>query len=571
MGTMSSETNSDCVLRVGLLVNSPIVSKYDAEFVRWAAGRDDVEVTHLVIHAPVDDPRAKTTGRPNLLRRFINVIRRRGFVATLSGFLWQYVEWSERRLLLRSDETLRSHFDTEDVSASVPGKLRITPQVSASGFVYRFSQPDVSAVRGLNLDVMIRCGDGILRGELLESARFGVLSFHHADNRANRGGPPAFWEVYQRESSTGFTIQKLTNVLDGGEVFMRGHFPTQRRYLANEAQLFAKANPFMQQLVAYLAEHRKLPPALPSVPYSSRLYRRPNVLQMLRYLLRRFAFRLHRKVSFRIGYREKWHVGYCHGDWPTAEFWRGVRLPNPPGTFLADPFVIHRKNKAYCFVEQLDLNTERGVISVYELGKKEAKPLGVVIDEDFHLSFPYLFEHDGQLFMCPETAEAGEIRVYQCDEFPLRWSLREVIRPDFYAADTMLFEHDGRWWMLTNTDEAKIDELSSELNIFWSDSPLSTDWTPHAQNPVMIDSRRARNGGLLKRDGDLYRVGQEQGFGTYGEACRIYKILELTPTRYAEEEITRLSPDFADRATGGHHLHSDGKVTVFDFNAVVRS
>ena len=33
------------------------------------------------------------------------------------------------------------------------------------------------------------------------------------------------------------------------------------------------------------------------------------------------------------------------------------------------------------------------------------------LHEPFHLSFPYLFEHDGALFMCPETSENRDIRI----------------------------------------------------------------------------------------------------------------------------------------------------------------
>jgi len=193
-----------------------------------------------------------------------------------------------------------------------------------------------------------------------------------------------------------------------------------------------------------------------------------------------------------------------------------------------------------------------------------------VLEEDFHLSFPYLFEYQGELLMCPETATANDIRIYQCDEFPLKWTLKKIIKPDFYAADTMLFEHEDRWWMLTSTDEAQIDEFCSELNIFYSDSPLSSDWTPHAQNPVIIDSSRARNGGILRKDGEIYRVGQEQGFATYGQAAGIYKIVTLTPDEFVEVKIARVSPEFEDGAHGGHHLHSDGKVTVFDYRAWVK-
>jgi len=557
-------------LRVGLLVNSAIVPKYDAEFVRWTQTQDDIVVSHLILHEPHKDQAATAAPRRSVWARVRSSLAERGLKGTVTGLVWQYLEWSEKRILARNDELLRNHLDTEDISSEVPEQLRITPLVSKSGFVYRFSAEDIEAVKALDLDVMIRCGDGILRGELLSSSRFGVLSFHHGDNKINRGGPPAFWEVYYRQPKTGFTIQRLSEVLDGGEVFSRGHFPTNYPYLVNEAQLFAKANPFMRHIVSHLAKHRALPEALPPTPYSARLFRRPNLLQMTNYLGRRFVHRLRQQLTYRAGYRDLWHVGYVHSDWTNAELWRGPKLINPPGTFLADPFVVHRDGKAYCFVEELDLQADQAVISVYELGKKSATPLGVVLDEPFHLSFPYLFEYDGELLMCPETSSNRDIRVYQCDEFPLKWSLKQVLMPDFYAADTMLFEHDGRWWMFTNTDEAEIDEFCSELNIFWSDSPLSTEWTPHAQNPVIVDSERARNGGLLRKDGELFRVAQEQGFVTYGQACRIHRIAQLTPEIYIEEEIARVSPEFDDGAHGGHHLHSDGGVTVFDYRALVK-
>lgn len=555
-------------LRVGLLVNTATVPKYDADFVRWTQTQDDVVVTHLIAHQPERAPTAAPDR--SLWTRISSALTERGFLGALSGLVWQIIQRTEQRILSRNDPLLRNHLDTVDISAEVPDLLRIIPSVSPSGYVYRFSEEDVNAVKALNLDVMIRCGDGILRGDILSSARFGVLSFHHGDNQINRGGPPAFWEVYYRQPRTGFTIQKLSDVLDGGDVFSRGYFPTQYPYLVNEAQLFAKANPFMRHIVSYLAKHRALPEVLPTKPYSARLFRRPNLRQMITYLGQRFVHRTRQQLTYRAGYRDLWHVGYVHSDWSNAELWRGPKIVNPPGTFLADPFVVHRDGKAYCFVEELDLALDLAVISVYELGKKSATPLGVVLDEPFHLSFPYLFEYEGELLMCPETSSNRDIRVYQCDEFPMKWSLKKVIKPDFYAADTMLFEHDNRWWMFTNTDEAEIDEFCSELNIFWSDSPLSTDWTPHAQNPVIIDSERARNGGLLKKDGELFRVAQEQGFVTYGHASRIHRIKELTPEVYIEEEVARVIPEFEDGAHGGHHLHSDGGVTVFDYRALVR-
>ncbi len=68
------------------------------------------------------------------------------------------------------------------------------------------------------------------------------------------------------------------------------------------------------------------------------------------------------------------------------------------------------------------------------------------------MSFPFLFRYDGALYMCPESLESGEIRVYRCTDFPQRWTHVATLMTGVPAVDTMLFEHEGRWWMMTCLD-----------------------------------------------------------------------------------------------------------------------
>ena len=74
--------------------------------------------------------------------------------------------------------------------------------------------------------------------------------------------------------------------------------------------------------------------------------------------------------------------------------------------------------------------------------------------------------------MCPEARESGQIRIYRCAEFPLKWELQTVIMENVRAADTMLFERRGKWWMLTNLDESGAEDHCSELYLFSSDRRL---------------------------------------------------------------------------------------------------
>ena len=71
------------------------------------------------------------------------------------------------------------------------------------------TEEDLSLIDCCELDCIIRCGSGIIRGRLLDITEFGVISFHHGDNRKNRGGPTGFWEVINNDPSSEFIIQKL--------------------------------------------------------------------------------------------------------------------------------------------------------------------------------------------------------------------------------------------------------------------------------------------------------------------------------------------------------------------------
>jgi hypothetical protein len=431
--------------------------------------------------------------------------------------------------------------------------------------VYRFSEDDLESIRRERFDVLIRCGSGILRGGILESARLGILSFHHGDNRVNRGGPPGFWEVYHGWSTTGFVIQKLTEELDGGEVLLRGAVPTQGTHLLNRALLYEKSYSYLKILLERIAATGQLPPAEPHVPYSGKLFVKPRTREVATYLCKRAARTMQGHVRNALRRTERWGVCFVRSDWPDAAFWRGKRIATPKGRFLADPFVITRDGRTYVFVEDYVYATDKGHITAFEIGGAGARELGIALDEKFHLSFPFLFEYQGALYMCPESNAAREIRIYRCSKFPLEWTLEHVAMRNVSAVDTMLFPHGDRWWMLTNLSPTEPLEFSSELHIFWAPGPLATSWTPHPRNPVLIDPTCARNAGLLHNGRGIVRVCQSQGFGSYGAAASLMQVTRLDTESYAEEPIGRLTPDFLPGVHGTHHLHSDGIYSVWDY------
>ena len=67
-------------------------------------------------------------------------------------------------------------------------------------------------------------------------------------------------------------------------------------------------------------------------------------------------------------------------------------IKNPHRRFLADPFLFSHKGKTICFVEDFFYDENRGKISAYELSNDGYSEIGVILEEDFHLSFPYIFK-----------------------------------------------------------------------------------------------------------------------------------------------------------------------------------
>ncbi len=547
--------SGQAVLKVGLLVNGTSSNKYDYDLALWGKEQADIEISHLI-----DYPRH----RGARLARVVDVFRTQGLYALLSKLVFQLIVAVEALMLKRS-RIHGDHYQAYDLSKWVGQMLTICPIVSKSGFVYRFSAEDVEKVRALDLDLLIRCGAGILRGEILHASRFGIISFHHGDNRVNRGGPPGFWECYHEWPQTGFIIQRLTEELDAGEVLVRGSFGTRYYYSFNQAHLYKKSFIHLKHLLKRLALTRRLPPPEDTpTPYSGILYRTPALHQSVAYglmVLKRMALRIAATMLMR---RERWGISLLSGKWDKSSFWRSNEVRNPRGRFWADPFLYSHGGRTFCFVEDFVFKTNKAHITALEIRGTKAIELGIALKEPFHLSFPFLFQYKGELFMCPECNESGQIRIYRCAEFPLKWELQCVVMEGVSAADTMLFEKGSQWWMLTSFDESGTRDYCSELYLFSSASPLETNWTPHPQNPIRIDARGGRNAGLIVDGERLFRLAQRQGFDQYGQGLLIFEIKTISESIYVEELVSEINPTFRKGLRGTHHLSCDGKTTVID-------
>ncbi len=471
-------------------------------------------------------------------------------------------------IALRSNNNLRFHNRKHALSSIDIPHIKVTPVVSKSGFVHRFTPKDLDSIKAQNFDVLVRCGSGILRGGILDLCKFGILSFHHANNNVNRGGPSGFWEVFNRNRSTGFVIQRLKEELDGGDVFFAGSIATSYLFKVNQAKLHKKANIFLHRVLDKLGESGNLPEILAKKPYAYPLYRMPNLSQQIYYLIARLGPGVANKILQRYVHKkaDRWGVAFQFvDDWKSSVLWRSKIIRNPPNRFLADPFVWTEGDRSFCFLEDFDYKSNRGCIACYELASDGYTELGTVLEEPFHLSFPFLFNWNGQLFMCPDTGEIGEIRLYLCKEFPTKWSYHKTLISNVRATDSVIFALHGKWWLLTNVDSSDADDFGSELHIYYADSPDSDDWVAHVGNPVIFNSECARNGGLIIEGESIFRVFQVQGFNSYGESLGVSEIKKLDENSYEEEVMIEIPPKYFPDICGTHSLAFRDGVLAIDF------
>ena len=159
-------------------------------------------------------------------------------------------------------------------------------------FRWSVSPDDCNKLKLLNLDAICRLGScsGIISGDILSIPKFGILSFHHGDNRRYRGGPSGFWEALYKEKEIGYIIQRLTEELDGGLVYHRNIISSSSLWLENSASLLYFSKFDFASILCKILQGSCLPEAdqVSNEFTSSKIYRIKDYRTLLVYITSKF-------------------------------------------------------------------------------------------------------------------------------------------------------------------------------------------------------------------------------------------------------------------------------------------
>ncbi|ACL61606.1 glucosamine inositolphosphorylceramide transferase family protein [Methylobacterium nodulans] len=266
---------------------------------------------------------------------------------------------------------------------------------------------------------------------------------------------------------------------------------------------------------------------------------------------------------------ETWTVGWrfdCGSsllDQGQAEF---RVLPGDARRYFADPFPFEHGGEHYLFMEEYPYRSGRGCIAVAKVDRTGIiSPPRTVLEEPYHLSYPFVFEHDGQIWMIPESGAAKTVTLYRADPFPDRWTREATLLEGIEGYDATLLPERDQFWLFVNPKLWR--STSWDLLALFHADRLTGPWIAHRNNPVLLNACYGRSAGaIFERDGYRYRPVQDCSRG-YGGAVMFCRIHALTDIEFTQTPIGRMECG----SFGCHTYNRRSGLEVIDLFRSVRS
>ena len=251
--------------------------------------------------------------------------------------------------------------------------------------------------------------------------------------RGDRYAVPGHYEVLTAMPTTRVVLRRRTDSDDAGTVLYASHTSTEAMSIAaNVDNAYWKAAHFFTRALRQLEHGGESPDtAMPALEVV-----RSGTARHAFLLLRKLLNKVERKLR-EIACNPQWLLGVRRADAvPGAGDESTFQLLQPPRDRLwADPFVITRDDRTWVFFEDMPFATNRGEIAVAELTDTGVLgPVQTVLACNYHLSYPFLLEYGGELYMVPETYDNERVDLYRCVEFPARWEFQKTLLHDVRAA-----------------------------------------------------------------------------------------------------------------------------------------
>jgi hypothetical protein len=423
-----------------------------------------------------------------------------------------------------------------------------------------------------NLDLLLNFSPIVFSDKHLALARYGVWHCDAEGQNIFRDIGRIYWAMVTPKTVINVSVRVTNGTIKSGTVIHRSWLPVNNYsvqinlshlhnlYFLIIPRLISKIYDWGPAFVLNQAA-RYNRPELEFLPERSAY---PSIYQLVRHTAGILLTYFYRRIAYK-NY-DTWFLmlNVDHNLFPILPQ-RYKTLRPSQGKAWADPFVISRNGRTFIFVEEFLLPNGEGHISVLELNNGgELLKVENVLEKPFHLSYPFIFELNEKWYMIPETSANRTIELYECIDFPRKWSFVMNLMENIDAVDSTLFFNNNRWWLFTALKGISSWPDYNELFLFSSETLFTNRWDAHPQNPINTDVRTARPAGrIFMQNGKIFRPSQDCSV-RYGCAFNLNQIITLSETEYSEKVISKINANWDTHVQGTHTFNYDSNVAVID-------
>ncbi len=446
-------------LRIGILCDGTVFRRWQAECIRQVLAVDGVEPVVLIVHEKAAIEKRKPSMKHALYRWF------------------------------KTNRLRAKALASEDLSATLAGIPKLLCRPVGPSTAQRLEKDDLAAIKTYSPDVLLRFGFNILHGDILTLTRHGIWSYHHGDEEEYRGRPVGFWEIMRGDPVTGVTLQRLTEQVDAGLILRKGWFRTIDHSLSqNLDSVMLGSTGWMAQVCRELLMGRTdAAEGVPSVSEAP-VHEAPDNVDLLGFLFtcnrNRMAFDRRRG-----GQQDEWNIGVLYQPIASlldAKPSLNVRwLPSPgSGQQRKTPFGYLTDGQLNVLYGKYDSSKNKSAISRIRPKRDNVlKRSRMMLSNEHTLSHPFLLEHDGRLFVIPESS-AGRVELYEVHVTNEALVFVRTLLEEPLCSPTV-FRHEGRWWLFGTKEP-----LADVALYAYHAAELEGPWTAHVSNPLKMDVRK---------------------------------------------------------------------------------
>ena len=442
--------------------------------------------------------------------------------------------------------------------------LRHLPQIDGAAV------DAIARIRSLEIDVLLHLGSRTLPIQLAGAAAYGLWTFHYGDSSRYERNVPYLSELIARDPVVAAELHAMNgnlppNVLARAE-FSATPFPSVR--MNRYAPVMGSRHLVIQKLneLHRFGWQHLVDTSVDNVG-ESKAKANPGSIATTTWMLSEAV----RKVKIRLQrtpMTDHWRVGIRTSSTPLiSEFDREAALSqfrwidSPKGVFWADPFLFAQNDQMWLFFEEFPYQAPRAHLSCCRLDEHGAlQEVTPILRRPYHLSYPHVFEHGGEIFMIPESTDSNQVELWRARHFPDDWVLEKALLP-LACVDATVFFQDDHWWMFTSPMSVS---GHAPITLLFFARHLTGPWIHHPASPVTRSVRLARGAGQVFRHGtQIIRPSQDCGID-YGYSLVFNEITRIDESGYAERKVATVLPSSTPGLHGVHTYNRVGNIEVID-------